>query len=96
MTPANRYLLGSSEYFMNAKHAVIEEQLEKQPGEHLVLVSYGPRHQIYEELVYNHADIDRIESGVGAVARGGEGRRVDPALSESRGLDGGRRTRALR
>jgi uncharacterized membrane protein (UPF0136 family) len=58
LTPANRYLVGSSEYFRNAKHAVIEERLEKQAGEHLVLVSYGPRHRFTEELVYNHADID--------------------------------------
>ncbi len=58
VTPANRFLIGSEEFLTNAKHATIEEQLRKQPGEHLVLVSYGPRHQIYEELVYNHADID--------------------------------------
>jgi hypothetical protein len=58
LTPANKYMLGSGEYLTNAKHAAIEERLDKQPGEHLVLVSYGPRHAIYEELVYNHADID--------------------------------------
>ena len=58
LTPANRYVSGSAEYLINAKHAEIEEQLGKQPGRALVLVRYGPRHQIYEELVYNHADID--------------------------------------
>lgn len=58
LSPANRYLLGSEDYLEAAKHASVDEQLAKIPGEHLVLVSYGPHHQIYEELVYNHADID--------------------------------------
>lgn len=58
LSSANRYLLGSEEYLEAAKHASVDEQLRKLPGEHLVLVSYGPHHQIYEELVYNHADID--------------------------------------
>jgi hypothetical protein len=64
LTPANRSLIGGTEY-LNAHHAAIEEQLEKQPGEHLVLVRYGPtamaavlNHKNYQELVYNHADID--------------------------------------
>jgi hypothetical protein len=64
LAPANRCLIGIPEY-LEAHHAVIETQLQKQPGEHLVLVHYGPaamaavkNHQIYEELVYNHADID--------------------------------------
>jgi hypothetical protein len=58
LTPGNRYVSGSAEYLTNAKHAVVDEQLKRQPGQQLVLVTYGPRHQIYEELVYNHADID--------------------------------------
>lgn len=64
LTPANRGVAGSTEY-LNAYHANIEEQLAKQPGEHLVLVQYGPvamdavkKHRNYQELVYNHADID--------------------------------------
>ncbi len=64
LTPANRGLPGSTE-FLNAEHAAVEEQLMRQPGEQLVLVQYGPtalaavkNHRIYQELVYNHADID--------------------------------------
>jgi len=64
LAPANRGVVGSTE-FLNAEHAAIEEQLLKQPGQHLVLVHYGPTalaavksHRIYQELVYNHADID--------------------------------------
>jgi hypothetical protein len=59
LTPANRYLLGSGRFLADAKHSTVDERLQKEPGKHLVLVSYGPQHQIYEELVYNHADIDR-------------------------------------
>lgn len=62
LSPANRYLLGSEKYLEAAKHASVDEQLRKLPGEHVVLVSYGPGHQIYEELVYNHADIDRSKT----------------------------------
>ena len=64
LTPANRCVVGSTE-FLNAEHATIEEWLAKQPGQQLVLVHYGPtalaavkQHQVYQELVYNHADID--------------------------------------
>jgi hypothetical protein len=64
LTPDNRCFIGATEY-LDAKHAAIEEQLEKQPGEHLVLVHYGPvmmaavrGHKNFQELVYNHADID--------------------------------------
>jgi hypothetical protein len=64
LTPANRCVVGSTE-FLNAEHATIEEQLARQPGQQLVLVHYGPTalaavksHRVYQELVYNHADID--------------------------------------
>jgi hypothetical protein len=64
LAPENRGVVGSTE-FLNAEHAQIEEQLTKEPGRHLVLVRYGPAvlaavksHRIYQELVYNHADID--------------------------------------
>jgi hypothetical protein len=59
LTPGNRFVLGSEKFLTAAKHVTIEQRLAQLPGEHLVLVRYGPRHQIYEELVYNHADIDR-------------------------------------
>jgi hypothetical protein len=58
LTPSNRYLIGSERYLTDAKHASIEERLGKLPGRHLVLVRYQPGHQVYEELVYNHADIE--------------------------------------
>jgi hypothetical protein len=59
LTPENRYLFGPIDYHIRAKHANIDAQLQRQPGDHLVLVRYGIHHEIYEELVYNRADIDR-------------------------------------
>jgi hypothetical protein len=36
----------------------ITERLEREGGRHLVIVRYGPNHNIHEEWVYNRADID--------------------------------------
>jgi hypothetical protein len=58
LTPENRYLFGPIDYHVRAKHASIAERLEHEPGDHLVLVRYGSQHELYEELVYNRADID--------------------------------------
>ena len=58
LTPENRYLFGPIDYHVRSKHASIAEQIEKNPGQHLVLVRYGNRHEMYEELVFNRADID--------------------------------------
>ena len=58
LTAQNRYLFGSIDYHVRAERATIEDRLEHIPGDQLVLVSYGPQHEIYQELVYNQADID--------------------------------------
>jgi hypothetical protein len=58
LTPENRYLFGPIDYHIRAKHATVAARLQKEPGGHLVLVHYGTHHEIYEELVYNRADID--------------------------------------
>jgi hypothetical protein len=59
LTAENRYLFGPIDYHVRAKHAAVVAQLQNAPGDHLVLVQYGTHHEMYEELVYNHADIDR-------------------------------------
>jgi hypothetical protein len=42
----------------NLDRLAIARQLEATPGRHLVLVSYGPHHDVDWEWVYNAADID--------------------------------------
>jgi hypothetical protein len=37
----------------------IEKRIRSIPGNHLVIVTYGPHHDIHDEWVYNGADIDR-------------------------------------
>jgi len=58
LTANNRYLFGSIDYHIRAEWASVTDQLTKIPGDHLVLVSYGPEHEMYQELVYNRADIE--------------------------------------
>ena len=38
--------------------AALREKLEKLPGQHLVIVHYGPKHSFAREWVYNEPDID--------------------------------------
>jgi hypothetical protein len=57
-TPENRFLF-EHDYHIAAKHANVTEKLQHEPGEHLVLVRYGGRHDLFEEFVYNQSDIDK-------------------------------------
>jgi hypothetical protein len=43
------------------QRARITEQLSKQIGDHLIVISYGPRHSPEREWVYNDADIDHAK-----------------------------------
>jgi hypothetical protein len=42
----------------NTQRADILEWLEQQPGQHLVIVRYAPRHSVHNEWVYNPSDLD--------------------------------------
>jgi hypothetical protein len=43
----------------NLERAALLPQLQQLPGQQLVIVSYGPQHDVNHEWVYNDADIDR-------------------------------------
>ena len=61
LAPENRYMVGPVDYHVKAKRARVAERLRQESGRHLVLVRYGPNHDLYEELVYNAANIERSE-----------------------------------
>jgi hypothetical protein len=48
------YQLGPSDF----GRAQIQRQLDSVPGKHLVIVRYAPDHKVFNEWVYNAADID--------------------------------------
>jgi len=41
--------------------AIFAHQLERLPGRHLVIVRYSSQHNVFQEWVYNDADIDRAK-----------------------------------
>jgi len=45
----------------NRDRVAISRQLERTPGRHLVIVRYGPLHDVDWEWVYNAADIDHAK-----------------------------------
>ena len=57
-TAKNRFYFSVADYHVKAKREMVANQLRREPGRQLVLVSYGSHHDPWEELVYNRADID--------------------------------------
>jgi hypothetical protein len=57
IAPENRWLYDKRDFI--AQRSSVLQELEKAPGKQLVLVKYGPGHDINHEWVYNAADIDR-------------------------------------
>jgi hypothetical protein len=57
-TPSGRYFASGPDYHQAAKRERVLAQIASEPGQQLVLVKYGPKHDLFEELVYNLADID--------------------------------------
>jgi hypothetical protein len=51
------YLRSSSNRGWALQRAAIEAKLQQLPGKHLVLVKYGPDHNVNQEWVYNGADL---------------------------------------
>ena len=44
----------------NLNRVAVIDQLKRIPGDHLVIVSYGPDHNVDRDWIYNAPDIDRV------------------------------------